>query len=236
MSRQLEGHTVQRFDGELNNLHMEILKMGGLAQSQLQLALQALQDNDLDAAKTVLRREPEMDIQEVKLDDMIVEIIGRRSPLAKDLRITMAFSKTVTDLERVGDEALRIASLGGTLYQGGRNTPSQHLLRDISTMGTLVTGMLEESLDILDVLDAGRAEKLILSNGELDAEFQSGVRRLTTFVLEDARNVGHAITVMLIIKALERIGDHAINLAEYVIYLIKGKDVRHRDPHDTSFF
>lgn len=228
MTQQLEGHTVQRYDGELNQLHLLVVEMGGLALDQTRLALKALKDKDLELAHQVLEREHQVDELELKSDDEIVSVIARRAPVARDLRVIMAFSKAVTDLERVGDEAARIAIITQNMFDNKRSAPSKHLMRDIKTMGKLAAGMLEEALYVFDVLELDRATALARGDFELDAEFQSSLRRLSTFVLEDARNVGHTINVTLILKALERIGDHARNLAEYVIFLICGEDIRHR--------
>ncbi|WP_455206050.1 phosphate signaling complex protein PhoU [Kaarinaea lacus] len=232
MVQPMEGHTVHRFDGELSNLHMMILEMGGLVMDQVRSAMKAVREKDLSAAHQVIRREPKVDALEVKIDDEIVSVIARRCPVAKDLRVTTAISKAVTDLERVGDEAARIAHLAISMYDNETSDPSSHLLRDTITMGKLSSTMLDESLQILDLLDAIRADAMIKEHAELDVEFQSALRRLATFMLEDARNVGHTINIVLIIKALERIGDHARNIAEYVVYLIKGEDIRHKQLND----
>lgn len=234
MVQPMEGHTVHRFDGELSNLHMMILEMGGLVMDQVRLATKAVRDKDIAAAHLVIRREPKVDELEVQIDDEIVSVIARRCPVAKDLRITTAISKAVTDLERVGDEAARIAHLSISMYDNETSDPSSHLLRDTIIMSKLSTTMLEEALQILDLLDASRADVMIKDHAQLDVEFQSALRRLATFMLEDARNVGHTINIVLIIKALERIGDHARNIAEYVVYLIKGEDVRHKQLNDGN--
>lgn len=228
MSEPMEGHTVHRFDGELSNLHMMILEMGGLVMDQVNASLRALREKNIPSAHLVIRREPKIDELEVKIDDEIVSVIALRCPVAKDLRITTATSKAVTDLERVADEAARIAHLTISIYDNETSDPSSHLLRDTINMGKLSLGMLKEALEIFDKLDAAKAEEMIKGHGELDVEFQSSLRRLTTYLLEDARNVGHTINIVLILKALERIGDHARNIAEYVVYLIKGEDVRHQ--------
>jgi phosphate transport system protein len=228
MIQPMEGHTVHRFDGELSNLHMMILEMGGLVMDQVRLALQSLREKNIAEADKVVHREPEVDRMEVRIDEEIISVVARRCPVAKDLRITTAISKAVTDLERIGDEAARIAHISSLMYDNDSADPNLHLLRDTITMGKLAMSMLSESLEILDKLDAARAEEMVKGHGELDAEFQSSLRRLTTFVLEDARNVGHAINIVLMLKALERIGDHAKNIAEYVFFLIKGEDIRHK--------
>lgn len=228
MNRQVEGHTVQRFDAELSALYLRVLEMGGLAMSQLEDALEALRNKDLPKARAVIARDSEIDSLEVTADDEIVDVIARRGPVARDLRTVMGFSKAVTDLERVGDEAARIAGVALHIYDSGSSDPSVHLLRDVYTMGKLALGMLRAALEVFDRMDAEGAERVAEGQTEMDAEFRSSVRRLATFVMEDSRNVGHAVSVVVIIKALERVGDHARNIAEYVIYLVKGTDVRHR--------
>jgi phosphate transport system protein len=139
----------------------------------------------------------------------------------------MAFSKAITDLERIGDEAARIANTTLAVYDDEIRRPSRKLLRDVHTMGKLAIGMLQDAIGLYDSFDLSCADTLLRRHGELDVEFQSSLRRLSTFILEDARNVGHAINAVLLVKAVERIGDHARNLAEYVIYLVRGEDVRH---------
>jgi len=234
MIQPMEGHTVHRFDGELNNLHMLILEMGGLVLDQVRQSIVAVTEKNIAAARLVIQREPEVDGLEVKIDEENIIVIAKRCPVAKDLRITTAVSKAVTDLERIGDEAARIANQALQLYGSDTSDPSSHLLRDIKTMGNLSLRMLQDALDIFDTFDVARARVLARGNVELDEEFQSSLRRLATFVLEDARNVGHTINVTLIIKALERIGEHARNMAEYVIYLVKGEDIRHQTAAGNS--
>lgn len=226
MQDSLEGHADNRYDGELNEIHLLMLEMGGLALNQSQLAMRSLIDRDTDAAQEVLTRESRVDALEVKADEQILDVIGRRGPVARDLRVVMAFSKAVKDLERIGDEAARIAKV--TLYfnRESGSHPSKSQVRDIYTMGELAISVLGRSLEAFDDLDAERATRLLSKSEELEVEFQSALRRLTTFVLEDARNVGHVVNITLVIKSLERIGQLAVNLAEYVVYLVSGLDVR----------
>lgn len=229
MSEFLEGHTVRRYDGELNSLHLLVLEMGGLVLDQCRSALEALNTGDLEASRRVLARESQVDALELRLDDNVWWVVGRRGPVARDLRVVMAFSKAVTDLERIGDEAVRIAHTTLAVYDDEVRRPSRKLLRDVHTMGKLAICMLQDAISLYDSFDLTTAKGLLRRHADLDAEFQSSLRRLSTFILEDARNVGHAINTVLLVKALERIGDHARNLAEYVIYLIRGEDVRHAD-------
>jgi phosphate transport system protein len=230
MSEILEGHTLRRYDGELNTLHLLVLEMGGLVLDQCVVALEALKTGNLEQTRRVLARETEVDGLEIKLDEEIWSVISRRAPVARDLRVVMAFSKAATDLERIGDEAARIGGTTLAVYDDEVRRPSRKLMRDVQTMGKLSIGMLRDAVSLFDSFDLATAEGLIRRHADLDAEFQSSLRRLTTFILEDARNVGNAINVVLLVKALERIGDQARNLAEYVIYLVRGEDVRQAEP------
>lgn len=221
-----EGHTVKRYDSELGHLHLQLLEMGGLVIDQVGGALQALLDRNLEAAHRVLEREPAIDNAEVHADEEIAEVIARRGPMGRDLRTVMAISKAVTDLERVGDEAVKIADIALQIYDNDSSPPNAKLLRDVGTMGKQALSILQQAIEVFDRMDAGMAANVIHAHAELDAEFQSGLRRLATFILEDARNVGHTINVTLVIRTLERIGDYSKNIAEYVIYLVVGEDVR----------
>jgi phosphate transport system protein len=226
--RQLEGHTVHRFDDELSHLHMLLVEMGSLVLDQSRTALCALEEEDLEAARRVLDRETQVNDLEVRIDDELVDVMARRGPVARDLRAVFSFSKLVTDLERTGDNALRVAQAALNTYETGRSVPSAKLLRDVGSMGRLALSMFEAGIEIFDTLDLQRAETLLSNHRALDDELQSGLRRLSTFVLEDARLIGYAITITLVLRALERIGDHGRNIAEYVVYMLRGADVRHQ--------
>lgn len=234
MQGSLEGHADQRYDGELNEIHLVMLELGGLVLAQSQLALNALLQADLDAANEVLEREGSVDQLELRADDRIIDLISRRGPIAKDLRVVMAFSKAVKDLERIGDEAERIARTTFHLYNADRAGPSRPQLRDIQTMGQLSISVLGRALEAFDELSAEAAAQLLKKGEDLEAEFQSALRRLTTFVLEDARNVGTVIDITLVVKSLERIGQLGVNLAEYVVYLSSGLDVRKNNLADAD--
>lgn len=227
-SVKAEGHTVKRFDGELSRLQLRVLEIGGLALSQLKDALHALKHKDLVLARKIAPRENELDLLEVETDADIVSLIARRCPVGGDLRLVMSVSKSVTDLERIGDEAIRIANIALQIYRSGSIDPSDHMLRDVNVMGSLAVDTLEKVLHAFDKLDEASALEIIEAHRQLEEEFEAGLRRLLTYVMEDARNIGFAVSMVLIIKALERIGAHAQNLAEYVIYQVEGKDVRHQ--------
>ncbi len=226
MTKTLEGHADQRFDGELHALHLNVLEMGSLALDQSRVALQALMGLNKDLAKKVLDREPTVDSMEDRIDNSIVDLMTKRGPVSRDLRITIAFSKIVVDLERIGDEAAKIAHIVESLSDENQPKPAKNQMRDISNMGKLALGMLDTAMRSLSELDAELAETLLNTDQDLDMEFQSSLRHLTTFVLEDARNLGHTINITLMLKSLERLGAHAGNIAEYVIYLVYGINVR----------
>lgn len=234
MNTAIEGHTVQRYDGELNNLCLIVLEMGGLVMDQTRTALEALHRKDLDAARRVIDRDHQVNELELRADEEVVSIIARRAPVAKDLRAIIAISKTITDLERIGDEAAKVAGFVLSVFDNDSADPSEHLLRDIGTVGKMALRLQKEALEAFDKLDLEKAEQLALGYSDLDQEFQSGIRRLATFIMEDSRNVGHVVNIVLILKALERIGGHARNIAEYVIYLVRGEDVRHQSRDEAG--
>lgn len=228
MTQPLEGHTVQRFDGEMSSLHMLTIEMGALVLNQVQRALEALHEEEPTIAREVMSRDQAVNELELRADEHIVTLIARRAPVARDLRAIMAISKAICDLERIGDEAGKIASAVVTIYDNEHSNPSYELMRDVQSMGKLASRMLRQALEAFDEMDLEKAELLTNEHYELGAEFQAGLRRLMTFIMEDSRNVGHAVNAVVITKALERIGDHSRNLAEYVIYILKGIDIRHQ--------
>lgn len=230
MSVVTEGHTLRRYDGELNHLHYLVLEMGGLVASQVRAAVEALAERDSRLAQRVLDRENEVDLAEVDADAEIVRLIARRGPVGGDLRLVFAVTKSITDLERIGDEAVKIATLGLHLFGAENGCADDHrlLLRDAAGMAMLALKHLERALHMVDAWDEVQAMALIEDHRNLDLTFQSGLRRLMNLVMDDAPYIGFAVDIVQIIKALERIGDHARNLAEYVIYQIRGEDIRHR--------
>ncbi|TCO83702.1 phosphate transport system protein [Plasticicumulans lactativorans] len=226
MTVSTEGHTVKRYDQQLGNLRSLVLEMGGLVEDQITRAVQALQDEDLVAAREVVARDHVVNGFDVRADEEVVNLLALRQPVGSDLRLILSMAKTVTDLERIGDEAEKIARMTARMYDG-TNIPHAKLLRDVASMAKLAVAMLHGALDALARMDVATALAIAKGDDELDGEFQSSLRRLATFMMEDPRTIGHAIDAIFIIKALERIGDHSKNIAEYVVYLVKGKDVRH---------
>lgn len=226
MNELIEGHTFKRYDGELSHLHYLVLEMGALVLSQVREAVVAFKSRDLALARRVVTRDSEVDRLEVQADAEIVKLIARHSPVGSDLRMVMAVSKSVSDLERIGDEAVRIAGLVIQMFGSESSDPSSQLARDVNGMGTMAMASLQSAVELFDVWSEEKARAVIERHREMEEEFQSDLRRLITYILEDSRNIGVAISLVLVIKSLERIGHHAQNLAEYVIFQVKGEDIR----------
>lgn len=229
MSEITKGHTVKRFDGELAHLNELVLEMGALVLDQIDRAVKALQAEDPAAAREVIERDRLVNDLDVKVDEELVRLLAIRQPMAGDLRDVMTVAKSVNDLERVGDQIRKIALLIEHLYDNGGPTPNHKLLGDIPYLAEYSSNMLRLCLEAFDQLDLAKAVQVMRLDQELEVEFQDALRRLATYILQDARTVGHAIEVVLGLRALERIGGHAKNMAGYVIYLCTGKDVRHVD-------
>lgn len=223
-----DAHTVKQFDVQLANLRNMVLEMGGLVEDQIKRAVAALDAEDVTAAREVIARDRLINGLQVKADEDCVSLIALRQPLGSDLRTVMSLSNTVTDLERIGDGAKKIARMTVQIYDSASSSPSAKLLRDVTPMAERASAMLRDCLDALVRLDVEKALTIINDDDELDQEFQSALRRLITYMMEDARTIGHAINVLFIIKALERIGDHCKNIAEHIVYLVEGKNVQQR--------
>lgn len=229
MNEMTEGHTVRAYNGEMAHLHQLVLDLGNLALDQLRRAVKTLEDEDPEAARQVIDRDQEVNALDVEADEEIIRIIAKRQPMAKDLRDILTVSKTVADLERVGDEARKIAGLTIHFFDNSSSSPSYQILHDIISMSNYVEKMLIKALEAFEELDLEKALDVIRDDEELEIEFRSTLRRLSTFVMEDARNVGHFVDVVLGVRALERIGGHAKNIGGFVVFLVTAKDVRHED-------
>ncbi|HXK56232.1 MAG TPA: phosphate signaling complex protein PhoU, partial [Gammaproteobacteria bacterium] len=227
MNQMTDGHTVTSYNDELNQLNRYVMDMAALVRKQLAESIRTLEDEDVEAAKEVVRRDQEVDAIELEADDRIVHIIAKRQPVARDLREIMAVGKIVTDLERIGDQARRIARLTLYFYEKDNSPPNYRLLSDIPKLAQLVDGMLETAILAFDRLDAGLALDVMRKDAALADEMIGAQRRLSTYLMEDARSIGHVVDITLGLRALERIGGHSKYIARHTIYLINGKDVRH---------
>ena len=218
-------HTLKQFDTELEEIRSRVLQMGGLVEEQITRALEALISGNVTLAREVMENDHRVNTLEVAIDEDCSTVIARRQPAAKDLRMVMTVVKTITDLERIGDEAAKIARMTRAIYESDR--PTVPRVSEIQHVADIALGMLRTSLDAFARLDLTVAAKVVRQDEQVDKAFASILRQLITFMMEDPRTISHAIEILFIAKAIERIGDHAKNMSEYVVYLVKGKDVRH---------
>ncbi|AMS31357.1 MAG: phosphate signaling complex protein PhoU [Betaproteobacteria bacterium] len=218
-------HTSKKFDAELEAVRSRVLQMGGLVEQQIVRAMEVLVHGDLSLADKVIADDHRVNALEVGIDDDCTHIIAKRQPTASDLRMLMAVVKTITDLERIGDEAKKIARMAKQLHQSGTRLSTQ--LADVRYACNIALDMLNSSLDAFARLDVSGAAKVVQQDEEVDERFRAILRQLMTFMMEDPRTISASIDILFIAKAIERIGDHAKNMSEYVVYLVKGKDVRH---------
>jgi phosphate transport system protein len=229
MNEMTDGHTVKSFNDEMNQLHQHVMQVGELVRDQLKRAVDSLEQEDAESAREVIERDQLVNDLDIEVDDEIVHIIAKRQPMAKDLREIMTVGKIVTDLERCGDEARKIAMLCVHFYDHNTMSPSDVIVRDIVKLSEFVDDMLDKAIRAYDDLDLDLALEVIRMDIDLDTEFKCCLRRLSTFIMEDSRVVGHVVETVLGLRALERIGGHAKNIGGYVVFLVKGKDVRHED-------
>ena len=223
-SQQLPHHISKQFDNELENIRSRVLTMGGLVEQQLDYAIKALVEGDLELAEKVKQDEYKVNHMEVTIDEESTSILARRQPTAGDLRLITAVIKTITDLERVGDEAEKIAKMAIDLMD--KSQPKEYYI-GIRAMGTLVRNMIHGALDAFARMDSEAAFLVAAKEPESDDQYSAILRQLITYMMEDPRNITSAIDAVWSIRAMERIGDHARNISEYVIYFVEGKDVRH---------
>jgi phosphate transport system protein len=225
-------HLSTQFDTELAAISNRVLEMGGLVESQVVLALLAMTQAAAEAAAAVLAHEDRVNQMEVEIDRELSAIIARRQPTARDLRLLIAISKAIANLERAGDEAARIARTATKLV--GSGFPSRLPLADLDFEASLAIAQLRKALDALARLDAERALEVLKTDDQIDQEFDGLLRKLITYMMEDPRTIGSCIDVVFVAKAIERVGDHAKNLAEATIYVVKGTDVRHASMADVE--
>jgi len=218
-------HTSKQFDAELEAVRAKVLQMGGLVESQIRLAIEALVNGDVSEMNRVINNDHRVNAMEVEIDEICNQIIALRQPAAGDLRMVMTVIKTITDLERIGDEAEKIARMGKLLSQ--RKSLILPSFTEIRHAAELALDMLRKSLDAFARLDLAYAAQVVRQDQMVDEEFRSIMRYLITFMMEDPRTISTALEILFVAKAIERIGDHAKNMSEYVVYMVKGKDVRH---------
>lgn len=223
-------HMSSQFDSELGSISTRVLEMGGLVESQVTQAVVALTSFNNDEAAKVLAQEILVNQMEMNIDADLSMIIARRQPTARDLRLLIAISKTIGNLERVGDEAARIGRTVQRLINTGVSTRLRLPVSDLQFAAELATASLRRALDAFARLDTHTAMEVIRADNEIDAEFDGLLRKLITYMMEDPRTISASIDLVFVAKAIERVGDHAKNVAEQVIYIVKGTDVRHNSP------
>ncbi|ROZ77008.1 phosphate signaling complex protein PhoU [Ramlibacter sp. WS9] len=219
-------HLSSQFDSEMNAVSSRVMELGGLVESQLRHAMYALSQFSPESAAKVVEIEAMVNAMEVEIDRDISSIIGRRQPTARDLRLLMAMSKTTANLERVGDETRKIARMVLSIIEKSgtvRALPASEL----RVAAELATGLLRKALDAFARLDTATAVAILKEDDLIDREFDGFVRKLITYMMEDPRTISASLDLLFLAKAIERIGDHAKNIAEFIIYIVKGEDVRH---------
>ncbi|MBS0389588.1 MAG: phosphate signaling complex protein PhoU [Proteobacteria bacterium] len=225
-------HLSSQFDSELNQVSARVMELGGLVEAQIRQAISALSQFSLEAVAQVETIENRVNQMEVEIDHELTTIIARRQPTARDLRLLMAFSKATANLERMGDEATRMARMVRSIIESGvaRSLPSS----DLRVAADLASGLLRKALDAFARLDTRAALAILKEDDLIDREFDGFVRKLITYMMEDPRTISPSLDLLFLAKAIERIGDHSKNVAELIIYLVAGKDVRHTALEDIE--
>jgi phosphate transport system protein len=218
-------HLSTQFDSELNEVSTKVMQLGGLVESQIRKAIDALSQFSMDLANEVTASEVRVNAMEVEIDRELSSIIARRQPTAVDLRLLIAISKITANLERAGDEAEKIARMVRLIIDSGapRSLPSLEL----KVASDMASNLLRQSLDAFARLDTAAAVSIMKDDYQIDKEFDGFVRKLITYMMEDPRMISASLNLLFLAKSIERVGDHAKNIAELIIYVVKGADVRH---------
>lgn len=218
-------HTNKQFDADLQRIRTELLQMGGLVESMIQDAMEALSSGDMSLIERVREREKDVNRLEVDIDERVTLILARHQPAAIDLRTLLAVTKMLTDMERSGDEADKIATMARRLHEDDRRFIPVIELRH---MANNVMTMMRQVMDAFARHDSILAAAVVRSDKEVDKEWKSALRNLITYMIEDPRTISRAIDLLFVARSMERIGDHCKNMAERVIYMVHGADVRHK--------
>jgi len=218
-------HIYKQFDADMEAARSRVLEMGGLVEEQVNKAIDALITGNTRLAEEVIANDHKVNTMEIEADQACTQIIALRQPTAGDLRMVLTIIKSIIDLERIGDEASKIARFALKVYDSDRIMTPRYT--EIKYMAGLANKMLRDSLDAFARLDVSGAAAVARQDMEVDEEFHLITRHLITFMMEDPRTISTFIDLLFVVKAIERIGDHAKNLSEYVVFMVKGKDVRH---------
>jgi phosphate transport system protein len=220
-----ENHIMTQFDEELEEIRTQLMEMGGKVEQQLKNSIQAVIKADSSLAEEVIREERLVDEMEVDIDEACILIIARRQPAASDLRFVMMVTKAINDLERIGDEARKIANHAVILSE--QDGLSQGY-KEVRHLGDSVSSMLANALDAFARFDVDAAMKTLEEDAQVDLDYKSALREQVTYMMEDPRSISRAINILWVVRSLERIGDHSKNLCEQIVYVVKGKDIRHQ--------
>lgn len=223
-------HISGQFNEDLERVINHVMQMGGLVEKQLSESLQAVYEADQDLAKKVQQNDYQINALEVSIDDECTRIIAKRQPAAGDLRLIMAVVKTIADLERIGDEAQKIAKVAMESF----SSEQKDMLLNLDNLGRHVLEFLQATLDAFTRMDFDAAVKIHKSDNKIDREYEALMRQLMTYMMEDPRSIPRIMSVIWSARALERIGDRCQNICEYIIYFVKGKVVRHTTPEDME--
>jgi phosphate transport system protein len=218
-------HIFKQYDAELESVRAKVLEMGGLVEKQIADAMKALVESNPTLAQTVVKKDHQVNALEVQIDEDCSTIIARRQPAAGDLRMILMMIKTITDLERIGDEASKIARFAISIHEANRAWSTK--FSDVKAMSTVTQTMLRMALNAFARSDETKVQEIAQMDEKVDEQYQAAIRQMITFMLEDPRTISMTLEVLFVAKAIERIGDHAKNISEYVVYMVKGKDVRH---------
>jgi phosphate transport system protein len=227
----IDRHISQQYNTALDDLKTEFLEMGGVVELQIVNAVNAITDVDVALAQEVMTIEKDVDLREMAIDDLCTQIIARRQPTASDLRLVMAISKSTRDLERIGDEANKIAKMAIAIAE---NEGLPHGFSELRNLGRHVQEIVNDTLTAFARYDVDLALKVVNKDKEIDREYTTAMRELITYMMEDPRNISRSMSVIWALRSLERIGDHAGNISEQVIYLVKGLDVRHQSADEMA--
>ncbi|QSA95727.1 phosphate signaling complex protein PhoU [Methylococcus sp. EFPC2] len=220
----LHQHISRQYDHELLDIRSKVLSLGGLVEEQVEAAVKAVNDGDVELAQRVITDDYKVNALEVAIDDECTQILALRQPTARDLRLVVAVIKTITDLERIGDEAARIARQAIDL---AGHIPKKNQLTDLGHLASHVRGLLREALDAYARMDVDAALRVVQDDRQVDQEYESIMRQQITYMMEDPRSIPVCLDIMWSARSLERIGDRACNICEYVVYYAKGKNIRH---------
>ncbi|PSJ40266.1 phosphate signaling complex protein PhoU [Zobellella taiwanensis] len=223
----LKKHISGQFNAELEGVLNQVLVMGGLVEQQLTDAITAIHEQDMDLARQIVANDHKVNALEVQIDEECTRIIAKRQPAASDLRLVLAIIKTITDLERIGDVGKRI----GIMLLDNANKKQPPLV-SMENMGRRTVKMLHEALDAFARMDVEAAIEVHKEDDKVDREYESIIRELMTFMMEDPRSIPHVLNVLWCARSLERVGDRVQHICEYIIYFVKGKDVRHTSDED----